>query len=175
MFQKSKKNVTEQEALLKLSALCSQAEHSSGEMLDKMRRWGMPQDMAERVVDRLVDERFVDDERYARFFARDKIRFDRWGRRKIEQGLYRKGVARDIIGRVLDEVSPDDYAEALAAVLASKRRTVKADSEYELNTKLIKFALGRGFGMDIIRRCLDDADDCCMDGGEDCMDCDYDE
>ena len=98
MFQKSRKQVSEQEALLKLSALCSQSEHSSGEMLEKMRRWSMPMEEAQRVLDRLIDERFVDDERFAGFFVRDKIRFDRWGRRKIEQALYRKGVARDIIG-----------------------------------------------------------------------------
>ena len=153
MFQKSKKQVSEQEALLKLSALCSQSEHSSGEMMEKMRRWSMPQDEAERVLDRLIDERF------AGFFVRDKIRFDRWGRRKIEQALYRKGVARDIIARVLDEVPAEDYEEALRPLLVSKKRSVKADSEYELNGKLIRFALGRGFGMDIIRRCIGGADE----------------
>ena len=159
MFQKSKKQVSEQEALLKLSALCSQSEHPSGEMMEKMRRWSMPQDEAERVLDRLIDERFVDDERFAEFFVRDKIRFDRWGRRKIEQALYRKGVARDIIARVLDEVPAEDYEEALRPLLVSKKRSVKADSEYELNGKLIRFALGRGFGMDIIRRCIGGADE----------------
>ena len=159
MFQKSRKQVSEQEALLKLSALCSQSEHSSGEMLEKMRRWSMPMEEAQRVLDRLIDERFVDDERFAGFFVRDKIRFDRWGRRKIEQALYRKGVARDIIGRVLDAVPADDYVEILRPLLAAKRRTLKADSDYELNCKLIRFAMGRGFDMDIIRKCVDMPDE----------------
>ena len=75
------------------------------------------------------------------------------------QALYRKGVARDIIGRVLDAVPAEDYEEALQPLLASKKRQVKADSEYELNGKLIRFALGRGFGMDIIRRCISGADE----------------
>ena len=159
MFQRTIKTVTEQEALLKLSALCSRSEHSSGEMRDKMRRWALPPDAVERVMERLIDERFVDDERFARFFTRDKIRFDRWGRRKIEQALYAKGVARDIMERVLDDVPAADYAAALNALLAAKRRTTKASSPYELNCKLVRFALGRGFGMDIIRRCIDGADD----------------
>ena len=155
MFAKPKKQITEQEALLKLSALCSQAEHSSGEMMDKMRRWMLPSDVAERILDRLIDERFVDDERFARFFVRDKIRVDRWGRRKIEQALYKKGVASDISQRVLDAVPADDYIEILRQLIAAKRRTVKADSDYELNGKLIRFAMGRGFDMDIIRKCVD--------------------
>ncbi len=159
MFQRPKKEVSEQEALLKLSAMCSQAEHSSGEMREKMRRWAMPQDAADRVMDRLIAERFVDDERYARFFVRDKIRFDRWGRRKIEQGLYRKGVSADIIGSVLDAVADADYIEALRPLLAAKRKSVKAGSDYELNGKLIRFALGRGFDMGIVRKCIDSADE----------------
>ena len=158
MFAKPKKQITEQEALLKLSALCSQAEHSSGEMMDKMRRWMLPSDVAERILDRLIDERFVDDERFARFFVRDKIRFDRWGRRKIEQALYAKGVSQDISAAVLDEVDDEEWTEALRPLLDSKRRTVKGATDYERNGKLIRFAMSRGFGMDIIRRCMDVSD-----------------
>lgn len=159
MFIQSKRQITEQEALLKLSALCSGAEHSSGEMLDKMRRWGLDAAASGRVLDRLVAERFVDDERFAGFFVRDKIRFDRWGRRKIEQALLRKGVSRDIASRALDRVPAADYVEALRPLIAAKRRTTRAASDYELNGKLMRFALGRGFGMDIIRRCIDGADE----------------
>ena len=154
MLQK-KKPITEQEALQKLSALCAHAEHSSGEMLEKMRRWQLPDDARERVLDRLIDEQFVDDERFARLFVREKIRFDHWGRRKIEQALYKKGVASDISQRVLDAVPADDYIEILRQLIAAKRRTLKADSDYELNGKLIRFAMGRGFDMDIIRKCVD--------------------
>ena len=159
MFTKSKKTVTEQEALLKLSALCSQAEHSSGEMREKMRRWALPPDVSERVLNRLIDECFVDDERYARFFVRDKIRFDRWGRRKIDQALYRKGIDSSIRSRVLDAVPVSEYESVLRELLAAKRRTVKASSDYELCGKLVRFAVSRGFDMDIVRRCVSSADD----------------
>ena len=56
---------------------------------------------------------------------------------------------------MLDAVPADDYIEILRQLIAAKRRTVKADSEYELNGKLIRFAMGRGFDMDIIRKCID--------------------
>ena len=151
--------MTEHEALLKLSALCSRSEHSSGEMMDKMRRWQLPGDARERVLARLVDERFVDDERFSRFFVRDKIRFDRWGRRKIEQALARKGVDKDVAQRVLDEFTDADYADQLSSLLSAKRRSLKGVDGRELNAKLIRYALGRGFGYDIIRRCLDAGSD----------------
>ena len=148
------KTVSEAEALQKLSALCARSEHSSGEMREKMRRWAMPADAVERVVERLRDERFVDDERFARLFVRDKMRFDRWGSRKIEQSLRMKGVAQGIIGGVLAEIPADDYVEILRPLLAAKRRTVKAATDYELNAKLMRFAMGRGFTMDVIQRCM---------------------
>ena len=158
MLQK-KKPITEQEALQKLSALCARAEHSSGEMLEKMRRWQLSEDARERVLDRLIDEKFVDDERFARLFVREKIRFDRWGRRKIEQALYQKGVASDISHRVLDEVDDEAYVAELKKLIAAKRRSVQAESEYELRAKLTKYALGRGFGYNVIRQCIDGADE----------------
>ncbi len=158
MLQK-KKPITEQEALQKLSALCARAEHSSGEMLEKMRRWQLSEDARERVLDRLIDEKFVDDERFARLFVREKIRFDRWGRRKIEQALYQKGVASDISHRVLDEVDDEAYVAELKKLIAAKRRSVQAESDYEMRAKLTKYALGRGFGYNVIRQCIDGADE----------------
>ena len=158
MLQK-KKPITEQEALQKLSALCARAEHSSGEMLEKMRRWQLSEDARERVLDRLIDEKFVDDERFARLFVREKIRFDRWGRRKIEQALYQKGVASDISRRVLDEVDDEAYVAELKKLIAAKRRSVQAESDYEMRAKLTKYALGRGFGYEVIRQCIDGADE----------------
>ena len=158
MLQK-KKPITEQEALQKLSALCARAEHSSGEMLEKMRRWQLSEDTRERVLDRLIDEKFVDDERFARLFVREKIRFDRWGRRKIEQALYQKGVASDISRRVLDEVDDEAYVAELKKLIAAKRRSVKAENDYEMRAKLTKYALGRGFGYNVIRQCIDGADE----------------
>jgi len=158
MLQK-KKPITEQEALQKLSALCARAEHSSGEMLEKMRRWQLSEDARERVLDRLIDEKFVDDERFARLFVREKIRFDRWGRRKIEQALYQKGVASDISRRVLDEVDDETYVAELKKLIAAKRRSVQAESDYEMRAKLTKYALGRGFGYNVIRQCIDGADE----------------
>mgnify|MGYP000667110040 CR=1 FL=1 len=147
--------ITEDQAFQKLSALCARAEHCSHEMAEKMRKWDMADDAVARIMERLTKERYVDDERYCRFFVRDKIRYNKWGRRKVEQALYMKRIPGDIAARVLDEVDPDVYADILRPLLAAKRKTTKAASDYELNGKLTRFALGRGFTPDIIRRCLD--------------------
>ena len=154
------KEVTEQGAYLQLAQLCACSEHCQHEMLVKMRRWGMTDEAQARVMQRLVSERYVDDERYARAFVRDKIRYNKWGRRKVEQALWMKRIDDDIRERVLGEVDDDEYISVLRPLLKQKRRSTKAQSDYELNQKLVKFALSRGFTFDIIRQCMDgDIDD----------------
>jgi regulatory protein len=155
-----KKDMTEQEAYLQLAALCAQAEHCQQEMRDKMRRWELDETVQNRIIDRLIKERYVDDERYARAFVKDKIRYNKWGRRKVQQALWQKHIDADIQQRVLDEIDEKEYLDILRPLLKQKRKSIKAESDYELNQKLIRFALGRGFGFDIIRQCLnvDDID-----------------
>ena len=152
--------MTEQEAYLQLAALCAQAEHCQQEMRDKMRRWELDETVQNRIVTRLVKERYVDDERYARAFVKDKIRYNKWGRRKVQQALWQKHIDTDIQQRVLDEIDEKEYLDVLRPLLKQKRKSIKAESDYELNLKLVRFALGRGFGFDIIRQCLnvDDID-----------------
>ena len=147
--------MTEQEAYLQLAALCAQAEHCQQEMRDKMRRWGLDETVQNRIIDRLIKERYVDDERYARAFVKDKIRYNKWGRRKVQQALWMKRIDADIQQRVLDEIDEKEYLDILRPLLKQKRKSIKAESDYELNQKLLRFALSRGFGFDIIRQCLD--------------------
>ena len=147
--------MTEQEAYLQLAALCAQAEHCQQEMRDKMRRWELDETVQNRIIDRLIKERYIDDERYARAFVKDKIRYNKWGRRKVQQALWMKRIDADIQQRVLDEIDEKEYLDVLRPLLKQKRKSIKAESDYELNQKLLRFALSRGFGFDIIRQCLD--------------------
>lgn len=167
------KEVTEQGAYLQLAQLCARSEHCQHDLTEKMRRWGMSDEAQTRVMERLVTERYVDDERYARAFVHDKIRYNKWGRRKVEQALWQKRVDDDIRQRVLDEVDDEEYLSVLRPLLKQKRREYGGTKvrrygdtgvreyegtkvrEHEVNQKLVRFALSRGFTYDIIRQCLD--------------------
>ena len=150
------KTISEKEALLRLSALCAQGEHCQWEMLEKMRKWELDEEAQARIMERLLKDRYVDDERYARAFIMDKIRYNKWGRRKVEQALWMKHIDEDIRQRTLDEVDDEEYLSVLRPLLKEKRRTTKAGSNYELNQKLIRFALGRGFTYDLIEQVISD-------------------
>lgn len=153
------KQKTEQEAYLTLAALCAQAEHCQWEMVEKMRKWEIPEEAQARIMERLVKERYVDDERFARAFAKDKVRYNKWGRRKVEQALWQKHIDEDIRKIVLKEIDDEEYLSVLRPLLKQKRKSIKAQNDYELNQKLMRFALGRGFTFDIIKQCIDVEDE----------------
>ena len=133
-----KKEITEQEAYLQLAALCAQAEHCEQEMRDKLKRWDIDESVQERIIQRLVSERYIDDERYARAFVKDKIRYNKWGRRKVQQGLWLKHINPEIQQQVLDEIEDNEYLNVLRPLLHQKRKTIKAQNDYELNQKLVR-------------------------------------
>ena len=153
-----KKEKTEEEAFLQLAALCANAEHCQYEMLEKMKRWELSDEAQARVMARLIEERYVDDRRYARAFVKDKIRYNKWGHRKVQQGLWMKRIDKEIQDEVLDDIDEKEYLNVLKPLLKQKRKSIKANSDYELNQKLVRFAYGRGFTFDIIRQCLDVSD-----------------
>ncbi len=155
MFRKQP--IEEAQALRRLADLCAKSEHCSGEMREKMRRWGLAEEAQNRILDRLTSQKYIDNERFTRSFVHDKIRCNKWGRRKIEQALREKRVERQTAQTVLDEVGAEEYLEVLRPLLKNKYPTIKAATDYERSVKLIKFAMSRGFTIDLIRRCIDEA------------------
>ncbi|MDO4957931.1 MAG: regulatory protein RecX [Prevotellaceae bacterium] len=147
--------MTEEQVLNKLTTLCAKGEHCQQEMLDKMRKWEIEEDVQARVMEYLLKEKFIDEERYTRLFVEEKIKFNKWGRKKLEQALYMKRIPRSIYAPILDEVDDDNYEEILRPLLEAKRKSVTGKSEYEIRGKLIRFALSRGFDMDTILSVLD--------------------
>ena len=112
-----------------------------------------------RILERLVKERYIDEARYARFYINDKFRFNKWGRNKIIQGLRAKKIPASVYAVELEGIDEEDYLDILRSLLEAKRRDVKARNSYERDCKLIRFALGRGYEMEAIRRCLSVSDE----------------
>ena len=116
----------------------------------------MPEEVQERILSYLIKEQYIDDERYCRSFVKDKIRYNKWGERKISQALYMKQIPQELRRKVLADVDDNDYLSVLRPLLKTKGKTIKTDNRYERNGKLIRFALSRGFTMNLIRQCVDD-------------------
>lgn len=171
--------VTEQEAYLRLSALCASAEYCEYDLRKKIRNWTisptqtLPKgediedteinedgsaEAKDRVIAKLRAERFIDDMRYAHAFVRDKFRYNHWGRVRISQELRMRKIGSSVIEEALTEIPEDDNLDTLRNLINNKRKSVKGKSDYEIRCKLIRFALGRGFQMDDIIKVVGDVD-----------------
>lgn len=146
--------ITETDAFNRLSGFCSTAEHCRSEVTEKLQRWGVAYDVIDRVVDRLEQENFIDRSRYCRAFIHDKYRFAKWGKIKIGQALRLKKISPVVYSPYLNEIDKEEYLSILDNLLKTKRKSIHAESEFELNNKLVRFALSRGFEMADIRRCI---------------------
>lgn len=154
-METKKHTYSEQEAYIKLSALCASAEYCEYDLRKKARNWDTPLDS---IISRLRQERFIDDSRYAHAFVRDKFRYNHWGRVRITQELKMRKISADIIEDALCEIPEEDNLDTLRRLIDTKRKSVKGKSEYEIRGKLIRFALGRGFQMDDIIKVVGEAD-----------------
>lgn len=139
-----KRKMTEEEMLVNMAGLCAGAEQCSSDIYDKVIKKGFPHDVADRIVGYLVKNRYIDDSRYARAFAADKVKFAGWGRIKIKMYLRAKKMSDSLVSQALQYVAANDYEEALNKVLAAKARSLDL-SEVKGRQKLYRHLVSRGF------------------------------
>ena len=147
--------MTKEQVLYKLTSLCARAEYCQHDMLEKMRTWEVNSVVTAERMEYLLRAKYVDEERYARQFISDKLRFNKWGRRKVEQALYMKRIPESIYRPILDEQCDEDYEDILMPLLRNKLRTVKGKNSYDIRNKIIRFALSRGFETDLVLKAVD--------------------
>lgn len=148
------KEMTVDEVLYKLAAKCSVSEQCLSDVESKLAKYDLTEEEKTRILRHLVEEKYVDDGRYAEAYVRDKYRFNKWGRMKIAQGLRMKGIDRETIETAMEVIDEQEYMSILRDLLKAKRKSTKGKSEYEINGKLARFAIGRGFEYAAIRQCL---------------------
>lgn len=151
---KQPKVKTAEQALQSLMRMCARSERSSSDALRLMKRWGVADDAARKVLAKLQAERFIDDARYAEAFVRDKLNLSGWGAYKIKTTLRTKGVSKDIIDEVVAPmIAETNMAERLEDIMRRKMRALKYSSAYDAKSKLIRFAASRGYELDEAIEC----------------------
>lgn len=136
-----------EQGLQRAASLCCQSEHCVADITEKLLRWGVSREDSGRIIDRLIDEKYIDESRYALAYVRDKVRFSHWGRVKIKSMLRMLRVSEQDIRNAFDSFDEDEYLGVLEDVIESKRRTLPEADSYASRVKLIRFALQRGFEM----------------------------
>lgn len=141
----SKKPTSIKKAILKAQTLCAGQEKCVFDIRKKLYDWKLPTKNHDAVIDLLIKDQFINEQRYTLFFAKDKFRFNKWGKMKIEYTLKQKNIPYEYIKSALDEIPETEYDKLLESELIKKLKTIKDKDEYTIKSKLVRFATSKGF------------------------------
>lgn len=145
-----------QRELARLEALCARSEQCTADIRSSMLRRGFTAAQADEIITSLTDRRFIDDERFATAFVRDKYRFSGWGTIKITAALYARRLPRPLIDRALRAIDTAEYAAIAFRAIASRLRRLPDDMPRHIRRqKLMQFGASRGYESQLIIRILD--------------------
>lgn len=154
-YKKKKRELSAQSALSKVMFICSRQEKCSFDIRKKLRDWEISSDDQNQIIQTLIDENFLNEERYTNFYVRDKFKFNRWGRIKIAHHLKQKQIPEYIISDAIEQLDESEYIQNLHDILEIKLKTTKEEDPYQLRAKLFRFVQGRGFESQLSLRVID--------------------
>lgn len=138
------------DALNKAAMFCAYQERTQQEVRDRLKEWDVLGDDAEEVISELIQQNYLNEERFAKSFAGGKFRVKRWGKRKIKQHLQQRGISGYNLDQAMKEISTDDYRDTLTELLTKKRQTLRDDNPLVVKQKLVRYALSKGYESELI-------------------------
>ena len=145
MAKQPAKPLTPDQVLDKMAKYCAYQERCVKDVRDKLKTFEIPEEEKAKILDYLLDNRFVNDERYAKAFVHGKVNQSGWGVNKIRFHLIQKGIDKDIIEEALGQTDEEVYRQRLIEILKTKSKTVKAENDFEKKRKLAAYAMQKGF------------------------------
>ena len=137
---------------LDITRYCAKSEHCTRDVVTKLRSWEVEEEEINSMLERLREENFLNDARYARAFVNDKWKLDHWGKRKIRHQLFLKNIDDSLVFPLLDAIDEEEYTTELAAQLSRKEKELEGDDKNQITTKLFNFAVSRGFEEELIMK-----------------------
>jgi len=150
------KALTPDQVLDKMAKYCAYQERCVKDVSDKLKSFDIPEEDKAKILEYLLDNRFVSDERFAKSFVKGKVNQSGWGLNKIRFHLMRKGISKELIDETLGQTDEEIYRQRLTDILKAKSKTVKADSDYERKRKLAAYAMQKGFEAHLVWEVLKD-------------------
>lgn len=132
-------------AIERLKNYCALQDKCQWDVMQKMKEWGLQQKTKDHILELLINEKFVDEERYAKSFCRGKFRIKNWGKMKITTALKRKQISTICIKSGLQEIDDQEYHDTLDTLFHQKKLKVKDLNQFIRKTKIAHFLIQRGF------------------------------
>lgn len=149
-----KQPLTPKQALNRAAALCARSEQATGDIREKLHKWGLSTEDVAEVMRQLYHDGYLDNKRYARAFVNDRFAFNGWGRIKIAYQLKQKGIPEDDIAMAMTAINEETYHQRLVELLRTKWQSVKEREPRAAWAAMMRFAASRGFETAIASECI---------------------
>lgn len=149
------KELTLEEAKYRAAAYCSKSEKCLSDVIEKLKQWGINNEQRNYITEFLITEKYIDEQRYAESYAKDKFRFNKWGKSKIGIMLRNKGIDTDVIEKAIGTIDYEDYENTLRQLLNDKKKAIKDTDDYKIRGKLYNYGISKGFEYNIITHVID--------------------
>ena len=146
-------------ALMKMQNWCAYQERAQQDARNKLYELGMWEEAVENIIVKLIEDNFLNEERFAMQFARGKFAIKKWGRIKIRQELKQKRVSDYCLKKALQQIDETDYINTLKKLIETKRKLIKEPNKIKLQYKLMNYVLSKGYEKDIVFDVLNSKED----------------
>ncbi len=149
------KELSKEKGLAKAQAICAKSEKCKADIRQKLYDWKVNPEHHISILESLVKDRFIDEERYVGFFVRDKFKLNKWGKVKIEFTLRNKQILNELIQTHLEKIDANDYYESCKNLIIKKMKTLKEEDSRKVKEKLLRFAHGSGYEASLVISIVD--------------------
>ncbi len=148
--------MTTDQLFAKAAKYCAKRETCEQDIINKLKSWGADSTQIQQIVQKLKQNNFIDNFRYAKAFTHDKFKFNAWGKRKIEYYLRQKNIEQEFIDKALQTIDQQEYEQTLKKLLENKLKSLSSQTDpLIIRQKLTSFAAGRGFEYELINKTID--------------------
>jgi len=139
----------------KIKRFCAFQERSHKDVKEKLYSLGLYKSQVEILLTQLIEENYLNEERFAKQFTGGKFRMKSWGRIKIKYELQQKKVSAYNISKALDTIDEDAYLQSLQKLAAKKWQLLKADQLMMRKFKTLQFLLQKGYERNLAKAAVD--------------------
>ena len=145
MKNKHSKYISKEEALSKLQKYCAYQDRCHQEVRTKLINLGIYGDDLEEIIAELISDNFLNEERYARSYARGKFRMRKWGKNRILKELKFRKISDYCIRKAMTEIEDEEYRQILEEIILKKQQFIKEKDPFKAKNKIAKYAINRGY------------------------------
>ena len=145
------KKFSKEQALPKIKQYCVYRERCHNEVKEKLYTFGLYKSEVDQLLAQLIEENYLNEERFAIHYAGGKFRMNEWGRVKIKHALRQKQVSEYSIKKALKEISENDYKKTLQKLATQKLKTLKSETNiFSKKKKLQDYLLQKGYEGELV-------------------------